>query len=161
MKSKTSRLIELVKDKTLLRKAPLVRDLIVELYNYDIDDANNKRKRTMIKGERQAYNRRKTNRKFSSLVRNLREKSGPGLYEIPKYDFRIVRDENNVRRVVHIKEGVNEDYILQKVRYGKSMRIEDWEEEEERWQIMMLGSYEERVNSAHSWADSNIECKKA
>jgi hypothetical protein len=60
MKSKTSRLIELVKDKTLLREAPLVRDLIVELYNYDIDDPNNKRKHTEIKGEHPAYNRGKT-----------------------------------------------------------------------------------------------------
>jgi len=84
------------------------------------------------------------------------------LYEIPKYNFRIVRDENNVRHVVHIKEGVNEDYILQKGSYGKRMRIEDWEEEECRQKTMCLvGTSEEAVDIANSWADSHIKCKKA
>jgi hypothetical protein len=45
----TKQLIQLVEGKTLLREAPLVRDLILQLYNFDIDDPKNKRESTDVR----------------------------------------------------------------------------------------------------------------
>lgn len=114
---KTKQLIQLVEDKTLLREAPLVRDLILQLYNFDIDDSNNKRESTDVPGQCPIYERWKIVTKFATLVRYVRERSAPVLNEYPKYNFWIVQDENKKRRVVHIKKGLNQDYILKNLKH--------------------------------------------
>jgi hypothetical protein len=100
----------LVFGRTLLREAPLVRDLILELYGFDIDDTKNKGPYD--------FGRYNIVRKFGILVRYVRDKSNKAAKdnEYPEYDFWIVKDENRQRRIVHIKEGLNQDYILKNLK---------------------------------------------
>ncbi len=123
MTNKADRLIQLVKGKILLQEAPTRRDLILELYGFDIDDEKNKREHTDISGECPVWERHVVIRKFASLVRSVRDKEDTKgedtLHHHNDCQFYMVQDENKVWHCVHIIQKINGHYLL---KWGKAQQ---------------------------------------
>lgn len=128
---KADQLIELVKGKTLFKDAPLTRNLILELYGFDITTTDNNNKG----GDDAAWQRDHVIRSFSGLVRDVRRNN-------PEFQFYIVEDENRQRHCVHIIDGVNEDLLLKQMRHDEKVVRNIEERSAEKQKIVALGQEE-------------------
>jgi hypothetical protein len=122
MTDKADRLVQLVKGKILLQDAPTRRDLILELYGFDIDDDMNKREQTDVPGECPAWERYVAIRNFAKLMRSVRhteEKKTRDLYNLHHHhndcQFYLVQDSNTkIWHCVHIIHEINGHYLLKR-----------------------------------------------
>jgi hypothetical protein len=130
-KSKRTKLIELVKGKTLLREAPTRRDVILHVYGIDISHSlsvigQKKKKVQKIMSHEQLHHSAIlffANKKLNALLRSVREseqkaleKQGKDLsilHDNNSCQFYMVKDEfTDIWHCVHIINSINGDYLL-------------------------------------------------